>query len=123
MALKVMVAAWPVLILVASASAKPATTSRLDTLDRVRNVRRGTRRPRTGDPIPTTPTRTAPEPEPAPALVAPEPDDPEPVDPDPDELDDAALLPPPLTVWPTAPLRTVTVPANGAVSVVSETVF
>ena len=38
-------------------------------------------------------------------------------------VDDAALLPPPLTVWPTAPLSAVTVPANGAVSVVSESVF
>jgi hypothetical protein len=61
------------------------------------------------------------EPVPEPPADEP-PEEPDPELPD-DELAAEPVLPPPLTVSPTVPLRAVTVPENGAVRVVSERVF
>jgi hypothetical protein len=73
------------------------------------------------------PFEADPEPEPvAPEPVPPAPPAPEVEDPpvlEDDEPEVLALLPLPLTACPTAPLSAVTVPANGAVRVVSDRVF
>jgi hypothetical protein len=121
-ALNVTLADCPVLIFVASASANPATTSRLDRLERLRKAEDELDEPE-DEPVDEEADGVAAA---APEAVAPlpaEPVEPEPDEPDPDEPDPDEPFPPPATVWPTVPLRAVTVPSNGAVRVVSERVF